>query len=66
MLISGLLTNPRIFELLNQFALALSNRIRRPFIVETYNEAIGLLNALNQDLERGDLLNQYIGNDSNL
>jgi len=55
--ISGFIKNPRIFELLNQFALDLSNRIGQPFTVETYNEAIGLLNALNENLEREDALN---------
>lgn len=55
--ISGFIKNPRIFELLNQFALDLSNRIGQPFTVETYNEAIGLLNALNENLEREDTLN---------
>jgi hypothetical protein len=55
--ISGFIKKPRIFELLNQFALELSNRIGQPFTVETYNEAIGLLNALNENLEREDALN---------
>lgn len=55
--ISGFIKNPRIFELLNQFALDLSNRIGQPFTVETYNEAIGLLNVLNENLEREDALN---------
>lgn len=55
--ISGFIKNPRIFELLNQFALDLSNRIGQPFTVESYNEAIGLLNALNENLEREDSLN---------
>lgn len=55
--ISGFIKNPRIFELLNQFALNLSNRIGQPFTVETYNEAIGLLNVLNENLEREDALN---------
>ena len=55
--ISGFIKSPRIFELLNQFALDLSNRIGQPFTVETYNEAIGLLNVLNENLEREDALN---------
>lgn len=55
--ISGFIKNPRIFELLNQFALDLSNRIGQPFTVETYNEAIGLLNTLNVNLESEDTLN---------
>jgi hypothetical protein len=55
--ISGFIKNPRIFELLNQFALDLSNRIGQPLTVETYNEAIGLLNVLNENLEREDVLN---------
>jgi hypothetical protein len=55
--ISGFIKNPRIFELLNQFSLDLSNRIGQPFTVESYNEAIGLLNILNENLEREDALN---------
>lgn len=55
--ISGFIKSPRIFELLNQFALDLSNRIGQPFTVETYNEAISLLNVLNENLEREDALN---------
>lgn len=55
--ISGFIKNPRIFELLNQFALDLSNRIGQPFTFETYNEAIGLLNSLNKNLERENTLN---------
>jgi hypothetical protein len=55
--ISGFIKNPRIFELLNQFALDLSNRIGQPFTVDTYNEAIGLLNTLNENLEYEDTLN---------
>lgn len=52
--ISGFIKNPRIFELLNQFALDLSNRIGQPFTVETYNEAIALLNTLNLNLDAED------------
>lgn len=55
--ISGFIKNPRIFELLNQFALDLSNRIGQPFTVETYNEAIDLLNTLNVNLELEDTIN---------
>lgn len=55
--ISGFIKNPNIFELLNQFALDLSNRIGQPFTVESYNEAIAMLNALNVNLEREDSLN---------
>lgn len=55
--ISGFIKNPRIFELLNQFALDLSIRIGQPFTVETYNEAIGLLNTLNTNLQTEEALN---------
>lgn len=55
--ISGFIKNPRVFELLNQFALELSYRIGQPFTEESYNEAIGLLNVLNENLEREDALN---------
>ena len=55
--ISGFIKNPRIFELLNQFALDLSNRIVQPFTVESYNEAIGLLNTLNTNLQTEEALN---------
>lgn len=55
--ISTFIQNPRIFELLNEFALDLSDRIGQPFTVETYNEAISLLNGLNVNLEREDTLN---------
>ncbi|MCC5930786.1 MAG: hypothetical protein JJU28_16195 [Cyclobacteriaceae bacterium] len=54
--ISGFIKNPHIFELLNQFALDLSNRIGQPFTFESYNEAIALLNVLNERLEREDTL----------
>jgi len=49
--ISGFIKNPNIFELLNQFALELSERIGQPFTAESYNEAIGLLNTLNVNLD---------------
>jgi hypothetical protein len=55
--ISGFIKNPRIFELLNQFALDLSNRIGQPLTVESYNEAIGLLNTLNTNLQTEEALN---------
>lgn len=55
--ISGFIKNPQIFELLNQFALDLSNRISEPLTVETYNEAIGLLNTLNENLETENTIN---------
>lgn len=55
--ISGFIKNPRIFELLNQFALDLSNRIGQTFTIESYNEAIGLLNTLNENLEIEDTIN---------
>jgi len=54
--ISGFIKNPRIFELMNQFAFELSNQIGQPFTVEKYNEAIALLNTLNANLEREDTL----------
>lgn len=54
--ISGFIKNPSIFELLNQFALDLSNRIGQPFTVESYNEAIALLKELNVNLEREEFL----------
>jgi hypothetical protein len=55
--ISGFIKNPRIFELLNQFALELSNRIGQPFTVDSYNDAIGILNTLNLNLKAEDALN---------
>ena len=55
--ISGFIKNPRIFELLNQFALDLSNKIGQPLTVESYNEAIGLLNTLNTNLQTKEALN---------
>ncbi len=55
--ISGFIKNPRIFELLNQFALDLSNRIGQPISIETYNKVISLLYALNENLESEDTLN---------
>ena len=55
--ISGFIKNPRIFELLNQFALDLSNKIGQPLTVESYNEAIGLLNTLNTNLQTEEALN---------
>lgn len=55
--ISGFIKNPKIFDLLNQFALELSNRITQPLTTESYNETISLLNLLNTNLEAEDALN---------
>jgi len=55
--ISGFIKNPKIFDLLNQFALELSNRITQPFTKESYNETISLLNILNTNLEAEEALN---------
>lgn len=55
--ISGFIKNPYTFELLNQFALDLSNRIGQPFTIKSYSEAIALLNSLNENLAREESQN---------
>lgn len=55
--ISGFIKDPRVFELLNQFALEMSNRIGNIITVEYYNETIELLKTLSANLITEDALN---------
>ncbi len=54
---SAFIKSPHIFDLLNQFALELSNKIGQPLTVETYDETIGLLNTLNTKLQTEENIN---------